>query len=89
MIASLAGSCGASCTYNYPFSLLNTGILKKGFTELKCERTQRRLSRAIQDDLGYAKRIGRELHLFDDLFVGSSWPGDVSCCLQSPSGIHF
>ena len=89
MNASLAGSCWASCTYNYPFSFFNTGSLVKRFTQPKYEREQRRLGRAIQDDLGYAKRIERELYLFDNLFVGSRWPGDVSCCLQSPSSTYF
>ena len=89
MNASLAGSCWASCTRYYPFSLLNAGSLVKGFTKLKYEREERRLGRAIQDDLGYAKRIEREPHLFENLFVGSSWPGDVSYCLQSPSGTYL
>ena len=87
MNSSLAGR--VSCTYDYPFSLLDTGSLVKGIAELKSEQEQRRLGRAIQDDLGYARRTERQPHLFDNLIVGSRWPGDVSCCLQSPSGTCF
>ena len=89
MNASPAGSCWASCAYGHHFSFLNTGSVMRGVAELSYEQKQRRLGRAIQDDLGYGKRIERVPHLLDNLFVGSSRPGDVSCCLQSPFGIYF